>query len=107
MPTSSSTRTTPHRSFSSPSLKYQNGMTNSHHAGALYSMSTSIPPRANTPPVSRDHLANGLSSQSMYSLPRSRNNSQLNLTTLVPRQTLSRSGSSGQQTPTSASMHGE
>lgn len=100
-----SPRRTPHRSFSSPSLKYQNGAANTHHAGALYSVSTSIPPRSNTPPVSQ--YLNGLGSQSLYSLPRSRNSSQLNLSTLVPRQPLSRGGSSGQQTPTNASIHGE
>ena len=106
---SPSQRVSPLRSFSSPSLKHQNGVPGTHHAGAVYSVSTSIPTRPITPPIPRDsHLLNGYgSSQSLYSLPRSRNSSQLNLTTLVPRQPLSRGGSTGQLTPTKSSMHND
>ncbi|KAI5122224.1 hypothetical protein M0805_002712 [Coniferiporia weirii] len=101
-------RASPTRSFSSPALRNQNGPTGTtQHAGTYFGSSN--PPRSSTPPAYRRDLTqlNGHTNQSLYSLPRSRNNSQMNLTTLVTRQPLSRGGSSGQQTPTSAYHEGE
>lgn len=103
---SSSARSAPSlsRSFSVSSLapKYQNvSTTTAGITGAALTRST-------TPPAShRDgaQQANGHMGHAVYTLPRSRNNSQMNLTTLVPRQSSSRGGSSGQQTPTHGSFH--
>ena len=101
-------RHSPPRSFSSPTLWTQNSTANSGNLGGLYSTSFA-PPRSSTPPVYRPETpqSNGHFSTSPYSLPRSRNNSQMNLTALVTRQPISRSGSSGQQTPTYALHDGE
>ena len=94
------------RSFSSPSLRYPNGLGNSYQN--LYAASTATqPPRPSSPSSAYGSLGqpNGHNNQSFYSLPRSRNSSQLNLTTLVPRGPVSRAGSSGQQTPTNFTFH--
>lgn len=102
MPTPS-TRASFSRSFSSPSLRGMNGSARSaqnsiNDAGSWMS-------QGSTTPVRQDNtlMMNGHTNTSFYQLPRSRNNSQMNLTTLVPRQMSSRSGS-GQQTPTGSSF---
>ncbi|THH08323.1 hypothetical protein EW145_g2784 [Phellinidium pouzarii] len=105
---SPASRASPTRSFSSPSLRHQNGSAGmAQHAGVY--LGSSVPPRSSTPPVYRRDSTqlNGHPNQSLYALPRSRNNSQMNLTMLVTRQPLSRSGSSGQQTPTMVFHEGE
>lgn len=89
------------RSFSSPSLRGMNGpgrsdQTPVNHIG-------SWTPQGSTPVRQDSVQTNGHSKQAIYQLPRSRNNSQMNLTMLVPRQMSSRSGS-GQQTPTGGSF---
>lgn len=95
-------RYSPPRSFSSPSLQTQGAAAGFGRQGGLYSTSVA-PPRSSTPPVYQrpetPHSSGHLGT-SLYSLPRSRNNSQMNLTSLVTRQPMSRSGSSGPQTPT-------
>lgn len=97
----------PVRSFSSASLKSQNGSAGTgYHAGIF--PGSSLPSRSSTPPAYRRDVVQSTAhtSQSLHSLPRSRNNSQLNLTTLTTRQ-LSRGGSSGQQTPTGTFHDGD
>lgn len=97
----SASRASPTRSFSSPSLRNQPASAGTpHYTNPTFGTSNS--PRPATPPLHRldPSQPNGHSSPSLYSLPRSRNNSQMNLTMLVTRQPISRSGSSGQQTPT-------
>lgn len=97
----------PIRSFSSPSLRSQNGSAGlGYHAGIF--PGSSLPSRSSTPPAYRRDTVQSTAhtSHSLHSLPRSRNNSQLNLTTLTTRQ-LSRGGSSGQQTPTGTFHDGD
>ncbi|KAL5532849.1 YND1 [Sanghuangporus sanghuang] len=104
----SASRASPGRSFSSPLLRNQTGSAGTlHYANSTFGASNS--PRSSTPPSHRldPSQPNGHSSPSLYSLPRSRNNSQMNLTMLVTRQPISRSGSSGQQTPTKIFFDGE
>ncbi|PAV23777.1 nucleoside phosphatase GDA1 [Pyrrhoderma noxium] len=93
-------RASPTRSYSSPVLRSQNVLPEVHYS------SSGLPTRSGTPPAYRLEQLDSRSSQSLYSLPRSRNNSQMNLTLLVTRQTSSsRAGSSGQQTPTTPYHH--
>lgn len=93
-------RASPTRSYSSPVLRSQNVLPE------VYYSSSGLPTRSGTPPAYRLEQLDSRSSQSLYSLPRSRNNSQMNLTLLVTRQTSSsRAGSSGQQTPTTPYHH--
>lgn len=103
-----SPRAAPTRSFSSPALRNQNGSAVNNQYANTYAGS-SLPSRSTTPPLYRRDQTQlvGHASQSLQSLSRSRNSSHLNLTTLVPRQAISRGGSSGQQTPTGVFHDGD
>lgn len=99
-------RMPPTRSASSPSLRYQYSSGNGYVAGS-YPGKPTMPQSTKFSMISDDATmqSSGHLSQSFYTLPRSRNNSQMNLS-LVPRQLSSRSSiNSGQQTPTGGSFH--
>lgn len=98
----STSRASPTHSFSSPMLRAQSSSSVSGQ-NAYTHLAPSVSSRPSSPSLYR-YDSNSYQSQPLYSLPRSRNNSQMNLTNLVTRQPLSRSGS-GQHTPV-ASYHG-
>jgi golgi apyrase len=94
-------RSSPPRSYSSPSLWTQKDIATQEASLYTYSSSNSMdfdPPRSATPPAYRPSQFNGHLG-APYSLPRSRNNSQMNLTTLTTR--------SGQRTPSGTSHDGD
>lgn len=101
-------RNSPPRSYSSPTVWTQSASSGRASQEGIYSTSFA-PPRSATPPIYRPDTPqlNGHLGTSLYSLPRSRNNSQMNLTSLVTRQPMSRSGSTGAQTPTNAFHNGD
>lgn len=91
------------RSFSSPSTKTQNGSSVKamQNASASASFGGSWTPQGSflqSMAAEGEGILKGQGTPP-YQLPRSRNNSQMNLTMLVPRQSVSRSAS-GQHTPT-------
>lgn len=99
-----SSRASPTQSFSSPMLRAQSSTSVGGQNNTSY-LDPSVPSRpSSSPPYRRD--SNGHMSQPLYSLPRSRNNSQMNLTSLVTRQPLSRGGS-GQHTPVTSYHEGD